>query len=268
MFQGLFERFLGRPDVDVLRYRPLECENGHTLNRALIRECVQSGDDVVFCPRCKQPLHIASAVSRLGRGVASSDFELGVAAERSRFENVLFRLSRHVEQQGLETPDCFLSYAWGNPAHERWVGMLADDLRKAGLDVIFDRWEVQFGTVLTRFMERIRTARRVLVIGTTEYRRRYDAEQPMRNFGVSTEGDLIGWRIAGPDAVPETVVPLLLEGDATSFPPLLELRMSANFSDDGAYFTTLLDLVLQLYGIAVNDPLSVKLRAQIGEPGA
>jgi WD domain, G-beta repeat/SEFIR domain len=50
--------------------------------------------------------------------------------------------SRYVTDEKLASPECFISYAWGNAEQERWVEhSLATDLLKAGVTVVLDRWE-------------------------------------------------------------------------------------------------------------------------------
>src|SRR6185295_13339481 len=41
LFQGLFESFLGRRNLTVLRYEPVRCSKGHALNRTVVREALQ-----------------------------------------------------------------------------------------------------------------------------------------------------------------------------------------------------------------------------------
>jgi len=55
---------------------------------------------------------------------------------------MLFRLKTYVTEQKIVQPNCFISYAWGNPEHERWVEkLLATDLQKAGVNVLlWDKW--------------------------------------------------------------------------------------------------------------------------------
>jgi hypothetical protein len=100
-----------------------------------------------------------------------------------------------VKEQQIKAPECFISYAWGGVSeHERWVEQsLAMDLQKAGLDVILDQWEnKRIGASVSRFVERVGKADRVLVVGTPLYRKKYDNNDPMRGFVAAAEVDLIG----------------------------------------------------------------------------
>ena len=95
------------------------------------------------------------------------------AEQRTRFEQALFRLKTYVTEQEIAAAECFISYAWGDPEHERWVERsLAADLQKAGLGVVLDRWEnARIGASVPRFVERVGECDLVLVVGTPPYRR-------------------------------------------------------------------------------------------------
>ena len=182
----------------------------------------------------------------------------------SRFEHAVFRLQSYVQRREIEAPECFISYAWDEAEHERWVeGQLATDLRKAGIGVLLDRWENQkVGKSVPRFVERIATCDRVVVVGTPLYRRKYDNKDPV----VAAEGELIGRRMIGEEARKESVLPVLLAGsEESSFPPLLHGRVYADFRDDQAYFTTAFDLILSLYEIPFHDRAVADLRESLRE---
>ena len=162
------------------------------------------------------------------------------ADQRSRFEQALFRLKNYVTEQNIAVPDCFISYAWGNPEHERWVERsLATDLQKAGIMVVLDRWEnARIGASVPRFVERVAKTDRVIVVGTPLYRKKYDNNEPMGGFVVAAEGDLIGKRMIGTEAGKESVLPVLLEGtEESAFPLLLQGRVYADFRKSEAYFS-------------------------------
>jgi hypothetical protein len=203
--------------------------------------------------------------------VAGTATQRWAAGQRSRFERVLFRLRTHVTRRELPAPDCFISYAWGDPEHEHWVEYdLATDLTKAGIPVLLDRWEnARIGASLPRFMERAASAGRVIVVGTPLYLIKYHNEHSPDGSAIVVEGDLIGRRMMGSDARRAGVLPVLLVGtEDESFPPLLRGRVFADFRHADGYFGALLDLVLSLYEIHPNDPVAVELRAVLrGEPG-
>ena len=160
LFQGLFESFLARRNLTVRRFEPVSCKNGHVLNRAVLREHVSSGASFAFCSRCADKIMLPKADQpiQLSRGQAEAvDADRRMADGRSRFEQVLFRLKNYVNEQKIVAPECFISYAWGHPDHERWVEKsLATDLQKAGIAVVLDRWEnARIGASVPRFVERV-----------------------------------------------------------------------------------------------------------------
>jgi hypothetical protein len=270
LFQSLFESFLARRNLTVFRYEPVACAQGHPLSRDVVREQLRSGADFAFCPRCGQKTALPKAdepIQLTRRQRAEVEQQRRVAELRSRFEQAVFRVQTYVTEQGIKPPECFISYAWGQRQHERWVQrQLATDLKKAGIDVVLDRWEnAKIGASVPRFVERVAKADRVVVVGTPLYRTKYDNGDPMRGFVVAAEGDLIGKRMIGSEAAKGTVLPVLLDGtEATSFPPLLQGRVYADFREPEAYFITAFDLILSLYEIPPTDPAVADLRESLG----
>jgi small GTP-binding protein len=264
LFQSLVESLLTRRDLTVRRYPEILCGSGHRLSRAVMRDRLAAG--FAFCPSCGErlPLPRADVPIALTTQLAEATVvDRRVADTRSRFEEAVFRLATYVTQDG---PTCFISYAWGDPAQERWVEHnLADDLLKARIRVILDRWEnARFGASVHRFVERIHDADRVIVVGTPAYKTKYVNDEPMRGFVVAAEGDLIGKRMLGTEAQKATVLPILLAGEATtSLPPLLQGRVYADFRDPDDYFETAFDLMLSLHGLNRRDPGIADLRAGI-----
>jgi WD40 repeat protein len=269
LFQSLFENFLARRNLTVRRFEPVACKNGHPLNRAVVREQLSLGAESTFCNRCGAPITLPKAdqpIQLTKRQAAEVDANRRAADERSRFEQVLFRLKTHVTEQKLAVPECFISYAWGTPEHELWVERrLATDLQKAGVSVVLDRWEnARIGASVPRFVEKAGKCDRVIVVGTPLYRRKYENAEPMGSFVVAAEGDLIGKRMIGTEAKKESVLPLLLEGtEETAFPHLLHGRVYADFRKTETYFSTMLDLLLSLFAIQLREPVAVELRSSL-----
>lgn len=270
VFQGLFESFLTRRNLTVFRFDPVVCPNGHPLERAVLRKRAAASQPFAFCSDCGEKVSLPKAdqpiqLTRQQQEVV--DEQRRGADQRSRFEQALFRLKTYVVDRDLPRPECFISYAWGNKEQERSVERLANDLLKADVQVILDRWEnVRIGMSVPRFIERAQRADFVIVIGTPLYRRKYDNNEPMRGFVVAAEGDLIGKRMIGTEAQKQTVLPLLLEGNEESaFPPLLHGRVYGDFRSPDVYFASALELMLSLYDIprAVADELRGSLRGEL-----
>ncbi len=272
LFQGLFESILARRNLTVHRYPPVACTNGHPLSRDVVRERLQDGADVAFCPRCGEKTSLPKVdkpIQLTRKQQAKVEAQRRVADMRSRFEQAVFRVRTYVEQEEIKPPECFISYAWGEDEHERWVErQLATDLHKAGVDVLLDRWDNQrVGKSVIRFVDRIAECDRVVVVGTPLYKQKYDNEDDLGGFVVAAEGDLIGQRLTGSEAEKESVLPVLLAGsEKSSFPPMLRRRVHADFRDEQAYFTTAFDLILSLYEIDSRDQAVADLRESLREP--
>lgn len=269
LFQSLFESFLARRELTVLRYEAVWCVKGHQVNRAVVREQFAEGEDFAFCARCGRQVALPpvdTPIEMTQQEIAALADQRRAAGQRSRFEQALFRLTTYVTQQGKPTPSCFISYAWGDDHHERWVHVLAQDLAKAGITVVLDRWEIaRIGASVPRFVERAAAADRVIVVGTLRYRTKYNNGEPMGGFVVAAEGDLVGNRMIGSEQDKETVLPILREGNPeTSFPPLLQGRVYADFRSARQYFPAIFDLISSLYQIATHEPIR-ELKRQIGE---
>lgn len=276
LFQSLFESFLARRNLTTLRYEPVVCSRGHPLNRAVVREHMQSGEETAFCPKCGRKLRLPKTgepIQLTRQEQAQVDEQRRAAEQRTRFEQAIFHLQTYVKDQGIKAPECFISYAWGTTseekAHERWVEkQLAPDLQKAGLAVVLDRWEnARIGASVPRFVERIGQCDRVLVVGTTLYRKKYENRDPNLGYVVAAEGDLISTRMLGTKASKESVKPLLLAGAVeVSLPPLLHGRVYADFRDVQGYFATAFDLILTLYEIPPQHQAVADLRESLRGP--
>jgi hypothetical protein len=87
-----------------------------------------------------------------------------------------------------KSPTLFISYSWDNDGHKTWVKDLAAQLRRDGVDVKLDQWNVVPGDQLPAFMEKsIREIDYVLIVCTPDYKQKSDN----RRGGVGYEGDII-----------------------------------------------------------------------------
>jgi len=271
VFEGLVEQMLSRRDTHVRRVRPVKCSRcGTPVDRAVMARLLKQGKSAVGCENADclhridlppdEPLSIKPAQRQ-------QIVQEGTVAElRTRFEEVIFELSRLAQTEKLTAPTCFVSYAWGNPAHERWVEhRLAMDLEKAGIKVILDRWEnSQIGASIPRFVDIISKADRVLIVGTKAYRRKFENQDAHAGTVVAAEMDQVSARLLGSETKKKTVLPLLLEGaPEEAFPPALITRLYSDFRDDTFYFNTALNLLLSLYEISPRHPAASHWRNQL-----
>lgn len=275
LFQGLFESFLARRNLTGMRYEPVRCSNakcGHLLARPVVRQRLKEGKDFAFCNDCGErlTLPVMAEPIQLTREVeVEVELQRRAAEQRTRFEQAVFRLRAYVAEQKIAPPETFISYAWGLPEHERWVEKrLAPDLQKAGINVVLDRWHnAQIGASVARFVERIEKSDRIVMVGTTLYRRKYENKDVSTGYVVAAEVDLINNRLLGTESQKQSVLPLLLNGEKTaSLPPLLHGRVHADFRNELAYFTAAFDLILSLYQLAPNDAVVADLRESLRGP--
>ncbi len=201
LFQGLFESFLARRNLTVQRYEPVLCSKEHTLNRAVIRELMSSGEELAFCNRCGEKIILPKAnqpIYLTKKQVEEVRANRRAADQRSRFEKVLFRLKSYVTDQEIILPECFISYSWGNSKQELWVERsLATDLQKAGIRVMLDKWHNPPGSSIGRFIDRLEKVDRIIVVGTAAYRKKYDNEDPKSGTVVAAECAQINTRMRG-----------------------------------------------------------------------
>ena len=271
LFQGLFESFLARRNLTVMRYEPVRCSNaecGHLLDRSVVRQRMKEGKFFAFCNECGEKLTLPKMAEpiQLTREVqAEVEVQRRTAEQRTRFEQAVFRVQAYVAEQKIKPPECFISYAWGVPEHERWVEKrLATDLQKVGIQIVYDRKDNQFGDSLTRFISRIPYCASVVVVGTPLYFQKFENRLASTGSVVAAEVDLISQRLIGSQDEKRTVKALLLAGEKkASLPPLMWDGIHADFRDEPAYFITAFDLILSLYQLPPNHPAVADLRESL-----
>jgi GTPase SAR1 family protein len=268
LFQGYFEKFLGKRDVNIVRYQPVTCKNkkcNERLDRNIIIESLDKNLQVIFCNYCGSKVILSNIKTNI-----SKKTEQNVLLEkgerftmlRTKFESALTPIKRLLEKQKVNNPTCFISYSWGVPEHERWVLQLAKDLRNAGINVLLDRWHNPPGTSLTRFIDKILASDFVIVVGTPKLREKYDTHS--HDPVVAAELRLINTRLRKPSKYGSTVIPVLLAGNfETSFAPLIQDIVAFDFSIDESYFVNLLNLIWRLYEIPFDNPLLEELQKSI-----
>ena len=265
VFKGLFESFLSRRNLTVYRYEPVQCTRGHRISRDVVRQQLRDHAEFAFCSKCGEKVGLARADApiQLTQELDTQvDAQRRIVGLRSCFEQTIFSIQNFGKQGLGRNPQCVISYAWGEPEHERWVErQLAQDLQKAGIVVLLDRWQnSKIGGSIRRFLEQMEKSDRIIVVGTPLYLQKDNPETP-RGHVVAAESDLIGQRLLGSEGDKATVLPILLSGTPEeSFPPLLRGRVFADFTSPSKYFTAALDLILSLYDIAVYDPAITDLR--------
>lgn len=263
-FRGLCERFLSRRNLEISRYQPVICGAcGGQLARNVVMSQLAKNKDFSFCSECgeKLSLHKPEALTRLSRQEELAlDLLQAVVERRTAFEAALVRVKALLRDRGKEEhPTCFISYAWGVPEHERWVLQLAKDLRNTGIDVLLDRWHSPPGSNLDLYIDRILSCDYVLPVGTPELRQKYDTQKT--NPIVAAELKLINLRVRQPSEYGDTVLPVLLSGEAqVSLSPQLQPLVSVDFREEPFYFRNLFGMIWRIYNLPFDHPLLEELQ--------
>jgi small GTP-binding protein len=271
LFQGLFETFLTRRNLSITRYRPVSCPGcGEHQDRAVVVKQIGRGRTFIFCANCGTKVDAPRPDDLTVAATSNKEIQdqKQVADHRTAFEaGVVSVKSLLLERGDARTkPTCFISYAWGVAAHERWVVQLAKDLRNADIDVLLDRWHSPPGSDLGRYIDRILDSQFVIVVGTPELRRKYETSgaDPV----VAAELELIDLRLRQPRQYGRTVLPVLLDGTAhEAFTPMLEKLVGIDFRKEDQYFAQLLVMIWQLYSLPFDHPLLEELMASMTSMG-
>lgn len=265
IFQGHFEKFLKERNVGVLRVPPVFCpECGYQQARTEVIKRWRANRRGMFCSDCDNQIEFAQLkgdVQLSRRDREELEREQALARRRTDFETALVTVkSLILARPGRDSrPSCFISYARGVSGHERWVEQLVNDLSKAEVAVVYDRWHNPAGGSISKFIERLMSCDSIVVVGTPKLREKYDTESA--DPVVDAELRLINSKLMKRAEVRETVLPLLLDGSkAESFPPLFEDSVHIDFRRVEDYFTNLLAVILRVYKIPFDDPAVVQLQ--------
>jgi hypothetical protein len=264
LFQGPFERFLKRRAVEISLLPMVRCEKGHPQLREAIRQAVDNSQECFFCSKCGGKI-LTPQVEDIG---VSADKAVREAEEtvddRTKYEVAVgwTKAFRRDRGDGEKKPSCFISYAWGDPRHERWVEQMADHLQNADVAVIFDRWHNRPDADIARFIERIKGADFVCAVGTPQYQQKDEAEDT--DPVVKAELRLIKSKLMKRDAVHDTVIPLLRAGTKEeSFSPLLQGSVFVDFRNEAHLFPHLFELVLAIHRIPFEDKMARQHRDEL-----
>lgn len=157
----------------------------------------------------------------------------------------------------------FISYAWDDDNHKKWVRKLSDDLRSKGLYTLLDDYNPG-GVNLIDFMRKgIKLAHKVLVIGSPRYKEKIDAGAPS---GVNFEDQILTIELY--NGIKEKYIPVLRKGSSfqSSFSELMSVQTGYDFTDDSVYDDLLEKLSADLKGNPLNSAPEVK-RSQSTDSG-
>lgn len=144
-------------------------------------------------------------------------------------------------------PRVFVSYSHDSEEHKVWVRHLAEDLTDAGVQIVFDQWDVRLGQDLAGFMhDGITSANRVLMICTARYVDRVQRGEG----GVAYERLLVNAEMAA-EIGTSKFVPLVRNSlGSQKIPTFLGMRLYLDFSDDSRYEQNIANLIAELHGVS------------------
>lgn len=136
-------------------------------------------------------------------------------------------------------PKTFISYTWESDEAKQWVKNLASELRKDGIDVKLDQWEVLPGDRMPHFMEKsVRENDFVLIICTPKYK----SKSENRIGGVGYEGDIMTAEVLQ-TSNHRKFIPILKSGtEETSIPSWLKGKYYVDLSNQSHYKNNYADL--------------------------
>lgn len=154
-----------------------------------------------------------------------------------------------------DNPKLFISYCWSSPEHEQWVLNLATELREAGVDVIFDKWNLKEGHDALKFMEKMVSdpeIKKVAIICDHIYVEKADR----RSGGVGTETQIISPEIYAREDQNKFVV-IVAERDENGeayLPIYCKSRIYIDLSESDLYAINFEQLLRWIY----DKPLFIK----------
>jgi len=238
-FQELFEQFLYQRDVEVTRFPPVNCPNGHRQKREAVMEAVREHLLSLYCYKCGKQAEVPSFDQPETIGIHASPWlqrQEAAARLRSAYEVQLTKVKGY--RRGWATPRCYVSHL---PEQTMWATELVRDLREAGVYVVEQANKVQADDF-------------VVLLDTPTYQKSFNApvlaaDAPLVHARLNKRRGLISLALTGPTGPHEFVVCNL-----------------GNFCDDTHYPVSLFDLVLNLYAIPLTHagfaPLRQALHSQ------
>jgi len=140
------------------------------------------------------------------------------------------------QEQEAAPPRLFVSYSWSGPEHEERVLSLATELRRSGVDVILDKWDLKEGHDAYAFMEQMvtdHTVNKVILICDKRYAERTNE----RAGGVGAEAQIISGELYAKQAQ-DKFAAVVLEHDEEGQPYLpayYKGRIYIDLSDPDTY---------------------------------
>ena len=238
-FQELFEQFLYQREVEVTRFPPVICPNGHRQKRDAVMEAVRERLPSLYCYKCGKEADLPSFEQPQTIGIHASPWlqrQEAAARLRSAYEVQLTKVKGY--RRGWATPRCYVSHL---PEETTWASELIRDLREAGVYVVEQANEAQADDF-------------IVLLDTPAYQKSFNA--PI----LAADAPLIRARLDKGRGL----FSLALTGQAGTHK--FKHCTRGSFCDETHYPVSLFDLVLNLYAIPLTHagfaPLRLALHTQ------
>ena len=147
----------------------------------------------------------------------------------------------------MTTPSVFVSYSHDNLDHKRWVLDLSTRLRKSGVDVILDQWDLNAGDDLGSFMTNsLDRADRVLMVCTQNYVDKANAGKG----GVGVERMILTAEyLSNIDS--NKVIPVIKQHGKQSVPTFFQTKLYIDFTRPDEYEASIDDLLRAILNLSL-----------------
>ncbi len=241
-FQELFEQFLYQRDVEVTRFPPVVCPQGHRQERATVIKRVRDGKQEMHCDECGSKIALPDFDKPQHIGIGASLWlqrEEAAARLRSVYEVQLTKVKGY--RRTWAVPRCYISHL---PEQAAWAEKLIDHLRDAGVYMVEQAKLLQPNDF-------------VIALDSPTFQQAWKAN-------ALPDANLIKARFSLPDNN-RYLISLVVEGKRNSLHDLQDCQ-GGDFCDETHYPVSLFDLVLNLYAIPLTHagfaPLRQALHAQ------
>lgn len=236
-FQELFEQFLYKRDIEVTRFPPIVCDDGHQQKRATVVERVRSQKPFMFCDECGNKVNLPDFTRPKSLGLSASPWlqrEEAATQLRRTYEIYLTKVKGY--RRDFAIPRCYISH---HPDQHDRAESLTQDLRDAGIYVAEQADDVQPSDF-------------VIILDSPQYKDTFST------LALNPDIPLVEERFNG-----AKLISLALTGVCKTHK--FDECTSSNLCDITHYPIGLFDLVLSLYVIPFDHAGFARLRQTLHE---
>ena len=143
----------------------------------------------------------------------------------------------------------FISYSWDSDTHKEWVLRFATDLRRHGVDVVLDQWDLRLGDDLSFFMEQGLGQSRLVICVCSQ---QYNFKANLGRGGAGYEKRILAADMIN-DAEKRYIIPVIRNNSSdVKLPTFLSGLLYEDFDDDN-YFAHYASVLNRIYGEDVKE---------------